>query len=93
MPITCSVEVINWKKSVAIILDKDKETFIMQMTFFFFADNHHKALQALFFADEAFVIMLLEYSKLAIIFSPESAAKLSKYISINNYVIDLVEGQ
>lgn len=69
LPNTHWIEIIDWKKFAAAALDKDKEAFVVHVTFFFFPEDQYKVQLALLFADETPVTMLSENSEFINIFS------------------------
>lgn len=89
---TCWVEVLNYKKFTATILDKNEEIFIVHMTFFSL-DHYQKIQLVSFYIDETLVTILSKYSKFADVSFSKSVIELPKHTRVNNYTIDLVKSQ
>ena len=88
------------KKFAAAALDLEYEIFIIYIASFNFipltnADVHPfcRPKIASLIAKEASTEIFIEYANFTDIFLPDFAAKLSKYIEINNHAIKLVVGQ
>lgn len=93
LPITCWMEVIDWKKYATTTLDKNKEAFVVHVTFFFSFNDYHKVQLVLLFTNDVFITMLSEYFKFADVFFAKCAIEFLKFTGINDYTIDLIENQ
>lgn len=84
------------KKFIAAVLNPNEEIFVVYVA----APSLdleiyliHRAQLAVFFAGNAHIVIFFKYADFADVFTSEFVVKLLKYIRINNYLIDLVNGQ
>ena len=88
------MEIINKKEFAAAALNADDETFVVHV-----AAMTEPITMPIYLSRQAQVPMLMseetgifaEYSEFSNIFSPDSAAELSKHTRINNHPIDLLD--
>ena len=96
---TKRVELVRKKEFAAAAFDSGHETFIIHVVFLRSlsstqeSDIHHsrRTQIAALVANEALTSISTKYSDFADVFSLELALKLSEYIGINDYTIELVD--
>ena len=93
LPITQKVEIINKKEFATVALNKDNETFKVQIAAFSVMDSNVHLFQhaqiALLKAKK--VTILSKYADYTDVFSPDSASELPKHTSINDHFINLID--
>lgn len=79
----------------AIALNPKDKTFVVHIASFISFDilSFQKIQLALLKANKSSSIIFLKYSEFVDISSLKLIAKLSKYIKINNHIIDLIDGK
>ncbi len=92
------VKLIGMKKFAITILNSDHKPFVVYIaainTSFNIGDKIHlltKAQIAYLKVDEALIKIFSKYADFANIFLPKLVRELPKYISINDYIIELVD--
>lgn len=97
LPTTRRVELIKKKEFVVVALDLDYEAFVVYvatLNISFDVDDKvyssKKAQIAHLKVDESCIKFLSKYANFTDIFLSKLARKLSKYININDYAIELV---
>lgn len=86
------IEFVNCKEFAIIILNPEKEIFIVYIALLEIQDIVNPSCRAqitLFIANKVLIKVHKEYAEYANIFYKESAVKLSEYKRINNHLIDL----
>ena len=92
LPIIRKVEIINKKEFAVTVLNKKKETFIVHIVAFNIDSNIYTSRRAqTSLLDIEKVIISSKYIHYINVVSFDFATKLFKYISINNYFIDLID--
>lgn len=91
------MELIGKREFATATLYTEVETFLVYVASLAISDmskvySSHKASIALFQVDEAFAIILPEYSDFTDVFLPKLIAELSKHMDIHNNAINLVDG-
>lgn len=88
------VEIIDKKKFAATALNKEDETFVVYITVFSVGSNIHPSRETqIALLDVKKVSIISVYANNTNVFSPYSAAELSKYTSINNHPIDQIDNE
>ena len=97
LPTTKRVKLINKKEFAKAALDKNFETFVVYVASLSSTPlNVHPSQRpqiSVLIVEEALTKVLDEYADFADVFSPDLAAKLSEHTGINDYAIELVDGQ
>lgn len=87
---------VEKKKFVAVDFSFNEKTFVVHsVTFSLNLEIYPfcKAQMASIFANNTFIMVFSKYTNFIDIFSLEFTAKFPEHIGINNYLIDLVNGQ
>lgn len=89
------VELVRKKQFANIALDPDNKIFIVYIDSLTSTNIHlsHKAQKALLIQDNAFIVVLSEYTYFANVFSFNLTVKLPEYTKVNNYPIYTEKGK